>query len=328
MLLAGPLAVVALVSGCSGDHQPPTASEPTTTLARPTNSATVIVADAPSPAALAVAPDGGVIYGERLTGRIVRLNADLVAPGTVFATVDVPVAADIADSQRGLLGLVVDPADGTRVFASWTRARDGRIVVGQVSPAGTRLVWEGPMSAQVANAARLVWRDGRLIMSVGDLNRGQPPAESTPGVATDWRGTIISLDPAGPASQVPTVLSSGWNNPYALTVGSDGDLWLGDNIGGGCCERLAHLPMNGASVITELGDDQHEIVPAALVQLGPDRFGVCSFFTQQMLGVDVVDGRLEQPGAPEFDGCSIAAVRLDDHRVILATESTLSVGVL
>lgn len=124
------------------------------------------------------------------------------------------------------------------------------------------------------------------------------------------------------------MLSSGWNNPYALTIGPEGDLWLADNIGGGCCERLAHLRRNGVPVITELGDDQHEIVPAALVPIGPDRFGVCSFFTQQMLAADVVGDRLAPPTGPVFDGCSIAAVRLDDDRVVIATESTLSVGVL
>ena len=315
----------AITTGCSSDETHPAPPWATTTLGRPSNTSTPILSDAAFPAALAVTPDGGVIYGERSTGRIIRLAADLTPPGIVVATV---VVSEIGDSQRGLLGLAVDPDDGTRVFASWTRSGDSRIVVAQVTPGPQRIIWEGPPSAEVANAGRLVWRGAALVLSIGDLNRGQPAAGSPPGAATDWRGTIISLDPDGPADQTPTVLSSGWNNPYALALGPEGDLWLADNIGGGCCERLAHLPATGEPVITRLGDDQHEIVPAAIVPLGPERFGVCSYLTHQMLDIQVIDGRLSAPSAPVFDGCSIAAVRLDDHRVVMATESTLSIGVL
>jgi hypothetical protein len=96
-------------------------------------------------AAMVALPGGGLLFGERATGRVRRADADgrvMVAP---VAEVDVSTRG-----QRGLLGLAVDRAG--RVFAAWT-ALDGHLLVGLVAPGSRRTVWRGPASAVLAKTA-------------------------------------------------------------------------------------------------------------------------------------------------------------------------------
>ena len=188
------LLTVVLVMGTGVVLAPPAAAG--------SRSSEVLVADAAFPAALASLAGGGVRYGEHLTGRVREVDAAgqlLVAP--------VAEVAVRTGGQRGLLGLSVDGSD--RTFATWVRMADGRIVVGQVAPGPTRLVWEGPESSRLANGGHLEFApDGTLVVGIGDLQAGRLVDDPDRP-----NGKLLRLDPDGAPDQRPATISTGWNNP-------------------------------------------------------------------------------------------------------------------
>jgi hypothetical protein len=242
-----------------------------------------------------VAEDGtALLVGERLTGDVLRVvpGPPVGEPETV-TSVDV-VAAD--DDQRGLLGLTV--TDDARVFAAYTRADDGRIVVAEIDGSDRRIVWEGPISADRANGGHLVVApDGRLVIGIGDLLESDLVAETgTPN------GKILTLDPDGESGQPPEVLSGGWNNPFAFSYDSSGQLWVADNAGPTSGERVGRGDI-ADGVRVELWSADDKIAPSALVVIDDTTLGVCGFVTGQMERVDLV----AQP-----DGAGVAPMRSDE----------------
>src|SRR5680860_442288 len=157
--------------------------------------------DRPGIASVALASDGagGLLYGERLTGRVRRVSsAGRLEPQPV---VHVTVATG---GQRGLLGVSTDPT--RRIFVAYTGTGPGRpIEVAQVVPA-FRLVWAGPESSALANGGHLVYdtRRQQLIIGIGHL--GQRAKVSEPNSPN---GKLLLLHPDGAPTQHPTVLSEG-----------------------------------------------------------------------------------------------------------------------
>jgi len=264
------LAALALGAGCRSGSRggPGTPAEVVATFA---------LGAAAQPTPLATLPGGLLAIGERRTGRIVAVGIPGVPapPGTgepeEIAAVDIDPAAP---GQRGLLGLV---STAGALFASWTRTGDGRLVVGRVLPAPAQLVWEGPVSSDLANGGSLAAApDGRLLIGIGDLR--QPERIDDPD---QLNGKVLSLDPEGPADQRPLVLSGGWNNPFALAV--DGaTVWVADNAPGQQPERIGRAEPGAAPV--ELPGRR---APSALVRLGPGRLGLCGFLGGDLVAVDV-----------------------------------------
>ena len=254
------------------------------------------------PVALAALADGGLVVGERRTGRVrmVTRQGDLVAEPVARVAV---VAG--ADDQRGLLGLAVD---GERIYGAWTRAADGRIVVGELTGGAERLVWEGPPSSELANGGHVAFLpDGRLVVGIGDLQ--EPDRVDDPDAPN---GKLLGLDPAGPPDQRPGVLSGGWNNPFAFVVTGEGAVWVADNAPGDDPERIgrgdrpaerARLPGMRA--------------PAALVELGPGRLGLCGYLDGRLTDVDIGGGEPEV-GDRSTTGCRTGAVGLGGGRVAVS----------
>jgi Glucose / Sorbosone dehydrogenase len=277
----------------------------------------LLVPDAAWPVALVAEPDGSLLYGERLTGAVRRVDAGgRLAPQPVTT-----IAVRGAESdQRGLLGLARD-AEG-RLFAAWTRADDGRIVVGEVDVEPHRIVWAGPVSANLANGGHLaVLGDGRLLIGIGDLLQPGQLAED-PSVPNR---KLLVLDPEGPAVQAPTILSAGWNNPFAFTVGLDGVVWVADNTGGGGPERIGRGDRPASEATAMGGPGEGEVVPAALVSLGADRLGLCSFLEPALREVRIEAGRPVVTGQVVASPCATGATRLADGRVVLATPDRIVV---
>jgi hypothetical protein len=257
------------------------------------------------PVALAVLADGRVLVGERLTGAVRIVEARRSRWRLLRQPLAVVEVGESRAGQRGLLGLAVI---GERVFAAWTRPGDRRIVVGQVSPE-RRTVWEGPVSSRLANGGHLeVTADGRLLIGVGDLQ--EPALVADP---TAPNGKLLALDPDGRPDQVPEVVGSGWNNPFAFTVTSDGAMWVADNSPGDAPERLGR----GESA-SEAVDLPGKRAPAALTELGPGRLGLCGFLDGRLVGVDLGAAR-PRVGAVLFDdGCRTGAVRIDGQRLAVS----------
>ncbi len=237
----------------------------------------LILSDAKFPVAL-IAEGDGLLYAERLTGRVRHLAGNGELQSEPVAEVPVSTAG-----QRGLLGVARD--DAGRVFVAFTATGPGRkIQVAQVVPS-YRPVWEGPASSNLANGGHLVWdgRRGRLILGVGDLEQRRLVADpSTPN------GKLLLLDPDGDPGQVPEVLSAGWNNPFAFTLTSVGELWVADNVPGQRGERLARGDRDGRPTrVTQLPENT---VPSALAAYDDRTLMLCSFARSQALRYELRDG--------------------------------------
>jgi glucose/arabinose dehydrogenase len=258
------------------------------------------------PAALTVADDGDLVWGERLTGRIVRRDAD----GTVEEIGRVEVSTD--GEQRGLLGIALD---GDALYAAYT-APDGRLEVARVDE--DRLLWAGPVSADRANGGRLAFApDGRLVTGVGDLLDADAAEDpDTPN------GKMLALDPTGPADQVPRVLSEGWNNPFAFAFAADGTVFVADNAGGEGDERLAIATAGGPQVLATLGP---HAAPSGLAVLPDGRLALCSYVTRTLQLYRVSEGAATPDGSPVATDCAIAVVTLPDGRLAYADEERIRI---
>jgi len=288
-MAVGFVAAVLMGTGCGGDDDPGT-----------------VLTSAEFPAALVALPDGGLLYGERLTGRIRRVDANGVVEPDPVATVDVST-----QGQRGLLGLA---AEGERVFAAWTDV-DQRLVVAQVAPGSARVVWVGPDTTELANGGRLAFApDGRLVIGIGDLQA--PALVNDPNPVN---GKLLALDADAGPEQVPDVVSGGWNNPFAFAFTPTGDLWVADNSPGEDPERLTRG--DGSGPVTELPT---ATAPSGLAATDGGDLLVCGYVSGQLLRYEVVDGRAERRTVLA-DDCRLGVVVLDDGRIVYAAENSLHV---
>ena len=271
--------------------------------------AETIVADAAFPVSPVARPDGSFLYAERRTGRIREVDPAGKPVTRPVASVEVTAKP----GQRGLLGLAIDDTD--RIFAAWTRAGDGRLVVGQVAEGAQRIVWLGPPSTDLANGGHLVVApDGRLVIGIGDLqDRTKLADPDAPN------GKLLALDPDGPEDQMPAVLSSGWNNPFAFVYLPDGNLWVADNAPGQQPERLGRGDRDGLPRLDLAG----ERAPSALVALGSDRLGLCGYIDREMHEVRVDADKARQPGRALVEPCSLGTTALPDGTVLVTTEDTI-----
>lgn len=289
------------VIGCSGSPSP--------------KETKVIVSGADLPVALA--PDGGdrFVFAERITGALKRANLDGNAEPSVIAAVE---TEGTPDDARGLLGVALDETG--RVFAAYTRRGDHRLIVAQVAPDGTRIVWEGPEAPEHRIGGHLVYLDGRLFLAVGEL--GDP---SRIGDLDSPHGKLLQLIPDGPPAQRPVVVSAGWRDPI-FALGPGRDWWIADRAGGSDDkERLAHVVPGLDPFVTELGTGSDALRPTALVPLAADRMGLCSAARGKLVNIEVRAGRAGKPGYTVAEPCSLAAVQLPDGRVLMSTDQEIRI---
>ena len=283
----------------------------------------VLVKEARFPVALTALPGGGFLSAEHETGNGRREASDGTLDPAPAATVAVRLGG-----QRGLLGVAVDK--GARVFADWIRASDGREVIGQVAPGSERVIWEGPESAELANGGHIAFDpDGRLVVGIGDvLDRSKFDDPAAPN------GRFLALDPDGPSSQKPAVLSCCWNNPYAFAFSPSGKLWVADNapeLG----ERLARADIGLApsSVLTLPGVS----APSGLAIVGESALVVCGYVSRSLVayeigreGVPAAAGKgsgsslpIEHAGILLTRGCATGATTLSDGRIVYSDENSI-----
>ena len=279
----------------------------------------VLVKQVKFPAALLAEPTGSLLFGERLTGQIRRITpAGELEPEPV-ATVQ---TLGSEDDQRGLLGLVLLP--DSRLVASWTRSSDNRLVAGVVFPAAeAQLIWEGPVSADRANGGGLALSaESEVLIGIGDLLADPNLAEDE----TVPNRKILALDPNGLPDQLPKILSTGWNNPFAIAVAPDGTPWVADNSAGDNPERIGRAD-RPASEAAALSTDGLTIAPSGLVALGSDRFGLCGYVSKQVEELNVREGRAERTGRVLADTCWTSVAALPDGRIVTATLDEIRVAV-
>jgi len=271
---------------------------------------TSLVYDGIEAVSLAEGADGSLLIAQRESGRILRITHEAlsrrVAPGDIESIAEVEVASV---GQRGLLGIA--EVDG-RVYAAWTRP-DEQLVVGEVSPA-TRPVWDGYLSKAGANGGRLVVDpNGQLIIGVGTLRDSSllndPDAPN---------GKLLRLDPLGPPTQTPLVVSAGWNNPFALAYADGDHLWVADNHPSDGDEPLVRADRDAS--LTILPNDSAATGLASI----DDRLYVCTWNTRSLLRYVIEpSGQAERAGTIATD-CLRDVVAIDG-RLFYAADTTINV---
>ncbi len=279
MVKLAPLAAVLLLAGCGGGARP----QPR-----------LLVSHAADPVALTPLPDGGFLYAERTTGRVRRVTAAGALIGAPLARVMVRT-----DGQRGLLGLTTI---GRAIYGAWS-ARDGRLLVAQLTPR-RRLVWTGPQTNTLANGGHLATLpDSRIAIGVGDLQGGADPNARS----------ILTLDPNGPPSQTPRVLSRGWNNPFAFAADPSGAIWVADNSPGRAAERLGRGDRDNAPRMALA----RKTAPSALA-LGRSEIVICGFVSGR-LDRDTIDGdTAKASGDLLATDCATGVARLRNGALVYA----------
>ena len=296
------VAVCALVVGCSSS----TSSR--------WGAARVVVEAAQFPVALTAQPDGGLLYAERVRGVVRRVDARGRLEAEPIARVSVSTVG-----QRGLLGVAASPEGAT--FVAYTGRNRGRpLIVEQVTPS-RRVVWHGPNSARLANGGHLVYDTTRrmLLIGIGDLlERARVTDPAAPN------GKLLLLDPQGTPDQKPTVLSMGWNNPFAFTVLDDGAVWVADNVPGERGERLARGDEGIPTHVTRLPADT---VPAAVAALSRRLLVVCSYAQVRTFTYSIRAGSAaRQPGPGDGTRCATGiASRQGGRRLWVADERSIAV---
>jgi glucose/arabinose dehydrogenase len=276
------LGALLLATGCSGADGEPTAAPTTRTpttppSASPTETPTPTVEPGPVvpagfedlvtgldiPWGLAFLPDESALVSERNTGRILAVTAssDVAVVGTVPG-VD-------ADGEGGLLGLAVDPAAPTSVYAYFTAPDDNRVVRMPLQNGGLGdpvVVIDGIPKAGNHNGGRMTFGpDGMLYISTGDA--GEPSRAQdldSPG------GKILRLAPDGsvPADNPfdgSPVFSYGHRNVQGLAFDDDGRLWASE-FGQQTWDELNLIQAGnnyGWPVVEGIGGDDRFVEPVA-----------------------------------------------------------------
>lgn len=270
---------------------------------------TTLVAGAVDPVAPTVLSDGRLVYAERTTGMV---RAVVEASGEIRTEVVASVPDALAtEGQRGLLGLAARDEDGTpALYGTWTRAGDGRIVVGRLLPE-PEVLWEGPVSTDLANGGTLAFLGDRLLVALGELQ--DPDAAADPATPN---GKLSIIDPSG--GDEVEVFAGAWHNPYAMTV-VDGEVWLVDNAPGSDPERFVRVVAN-IPVETELAGKR---APAALALLPDGTLGVCGFVSGVVERVEIPDDRAPDLPPPPVDvvgpPCATGLVVTPDGDLVTTT---------
>ena len=263
---------------------------------------------------MAVGPDGSLYLGERRSGRILRVAADQLrkrppgptaAAGTaataaapaVRAATEVATVVVATEGQQGLLGLAVED-DGALLVGATVPGPPPHQSLLRIRSGGGRpeVVWSGVPAVQQAIGGRVaIGADGGVVMGLGSFERDP---------ATPPYGSLLRLDPTGPADQAPVVLSSGWNNPFAFTVGADGVLWVADNSPGAVPERFGRG--DGSVRPVDLAGIR---APSGLAEVGPGRFLLCGYVSERLQEVRVAPDGGTQVGTA-VGGCRLGVVAL------------------
>jgi hypothetical protein len=236
-------------------------------------------------------------FAERLSGRIYRISLnDFPDKKELIATVDV----DSSGEQRGLLGLAFV---GERLFASWVRPGDLRLVVGPIDKGRAEATtWVGPVTNVKAIGGHLDVLEGRLVIGFGEL-------VTDPTLA----GRVVTIAPDGPADQTPVEVSAGWHNPFGFIVDA-GKVVVADNAPDGQRERL------GTSEFPEV----KQRAPSAIVRVDAERFGVCGFLDGEMRAYRIAGTTVERSGTIMSSGCRTGAVALDGQRYLVTDERVVT----
>lgn len=269
-----------------------------------------LIVQAVDPVAPVAMPGGGFLYGERTTGRVVAVDAD----GNASEFAQVPDGLE-TDGQRGLLGMAVRvEGDSPELYGSWT-SDDGALVVGRLAPGPAEVIWQGPLSTDVANGGTLAFRGRELIIGIGELQA--PELVDDP---TTPNGKILALDPDGPADQEPAVVAGGFHNPFAIAV-VGGDIWVADNAPGSAPERLVRVAPDGSIETLEL---EGRRAPSGLAADAEGDLLLCGFVSGVVERIPVPETGVRGPAGKIDDlPCATGVAVLADGSIVTTSSDAV-----
>lgn len=247
-------------------------------------------------------------FGERVTGAVRDVDTNGELRGGPVTTLEVA-----AGGRKGLLDLALE---GERTYASWVDRQD-QLVVGQIAPGGTRIIWKGPSGApDNLGGALEVSPGGRLALAIGDMQR--PDAARDPAA---YEGKVVTLDPDGTETQRPNIVSKGWVDPGGIAYDANEHLWVVDN--GDDESYLSRAGVDGpVGTSTKLGSD---VAPADLEMFGDSELVVCERNTRRLERYLINDGVEAIPGRLVAEDCAGGVAELNDGRLVYATDTALKI---
>jgi glucose/arabinose dehydrogenase len=279
--VAALLALVLLVSGCSGGDPDPgggTATSVASTASPSTTAASAAAAQAASsaqfraagvrlvrvaqleqPVAMALRPGERTLYLVEQVGRVRAIRGGRLDPTPVVDISELVTAG----GEQGLLGLAFSP-DGRYLYLHYTD-RDGDHQIAELAMRGQRADKGSHRSVlRIAdpfgnhNGGQLAFGpDRRLYIAFGDGGGGGDP-EGNGQSLTSLLGKILRIDPRPargrpygvPADNPfvnregarPEIWAYGLRNPWRFSFdAATGDLWIGD-VGQNAYEEVDHEP--------------------------------------------------------------------------------------
>jgi glucose/arabinose dehydrogenase len=163
----------------SGGQTPSTAPTSPGSSATPAQDPAVVAKHLTSPVGLAVLPDGTAIVGERLSGKILRVQPTPDQPVRTLRT----LPGVVATGDGGLLDLALSPHydQDNLIYAYVTTATDNRVVDFTLTGAVTPVLTGIPKGA-TGNAGRIAFgADGDLYVATGDAGVNAPAGTSLAG---------------------------------------------------------------------------------------------------------------------------------------------------
>lgn len=290
-LFAACSALVLLVSGCGAREIP-----------------TKTLSEAIQVGAMVPLKDGGIRFGERLSGNVWDIDKSGVRSVNPIARLEVSNRG-----QRGLLGLAID--DKGQTFASWTKP-DLTLAVAQIAPGATRIIWNGPTTSDIEIGGRIIFTpEGRLLVGLGNM---QDPTKISH--KDTLNGKLLTLDPLRGPEQQPNIVSKNWNNPMGLAY-MNNLLWAADSGSGGP-DRLGRVGEDGfVGKPVELGTDTQ---PWDLTVFGDKELVVCMRNTK-VLKRFLVNNVEPVSGRTVAKDCTRGVIELSSLELAYATEDQIRV---
>ncbi len=255
--------------------------------------------DAPDVAALTATPNDTVQYSERSTGKIWSVTTSGIKSAMPIGTVE------LTPGVGRMLGLAHDETG--RTFASWI-GPESTLLVGQVAPGATRVIWKAT-NVDVASTS------GALAFT---------PTNRLAVAMQDTVGKVVTLNPDMNEGQLANEISKGWSAPSALAYDQGKSLWVFDRSANGDA-RIARAGADGP-IGTEARLPKAGAITGFTVY-GEQEMAACTSDSHVLVRLLLNEAKAI-PGRTLANDCTRGVAQLSDGRLAYATNSEIRISAI